>query len=444
MNKKALNGLRRASVVFFWVTFVAISVLFFSNDFGIVDIHKTSIIVAVGVDTVDEEVQVTAQLAVPKPSQSGDNVEYTEVQGRGETVADALNEINAKTGFYPQLQFCKLILLGDNCKDKNIFRVLGCFYRKNYSELTAYVAMCNGKASEMLAMPTVTSDMTTTVIQRALSDELEKCANVSSVNMKDIALAHNSRSAACYMPLIEANVQGTSEEGDNIGGDDIKSGDDSGGGSSSSSNGSSGSGGGEGGNEGGSGSSSSGGGGSSQGGSSGSSGGEQKPVEFTARRTVIFNNGMFAGILDEQQAFALNLLKNEIRLAVLPCDTEQYHYALGLGNANGGFDVKIVDGIPEVTLNFKAYAQITGIKKPVDLKETAKDDTLSPDVKEAANKAVVGRLTSLMEICRQTDCDFLGIKENIFKMHYGYFEEMPSDVLQKMRIDYKVDIKSRN
>lgn len=432
--------LRRFSVIFFWVLFIALAVMFFTNDFGIVDIHKTSIIVAIGIDSTENEVQVTAQLAVPKPSQSGDNIEYTEVQGSGETVADALNEINAKTGFYPQLQFCKLVLLGDSCKDKNIFRLMGCLYRKNYSELTALVAMCDGKASEILSMPTVTSDMTTTVIQRALADELEKSANVSSANLKDIALSNFSRSKACYMPFIEANVQGTSEEGgngDNVGGDEPQSGGSSGGGDNSGSGGgsSSGEGGGEGGSEGGAGSSS---------GGSGSSGGEQKPVEFTARKTAIFNNGKFAGILNEQQAFALNILEYDIHLAVLPCDTSEYHYTIGLGKSKSAIDVKIVDGIPEVTLKFSAYGQVVGIKKPVEPKETTKDDKLSPEIIEAANKTVEERFESLMDISRQTDCDFLGIKESIFKYHHRYFEGLKEDALQKMRIKYKVDVKSRN
>lgn len=438
MNAVDRGRLRRSSVVFFWLIFLAFAFLFFTNDFGIVDIHKTSIIVAIGIDSTENEVQVTAQLAVPKPSQSGDNVEYTEVQGSGETVADALNEINAKTGYYPQLQFCKLVLLGDNCKDKNIFRIMGCLYRKNYSELTALVAMCKGKASETLAMPTVTSDMTTTVIQRAISDEVERSANVSSVNLKDIAVANFSKSAACYMPYIEANVQGTSEEGgngDSVGGDKPQSGNSSGGESGESGGSSSGDGGGSGGSEGGEG-----------GGSGGqsSSEGEQKPVEFTAKRTAIFNNGMFAGFLDEHQAFALNILKNQIRLAVLPCDTSEYHYTLGLGKAKSGVDLKIVDGTPEVTIEFKAYAQITGIKKPVEPKETVNDDKLSPDVIEAANAVVEERLASLIEVCRQTDCDFLGIKEQIFKKNYRHFEDLKDDALQKMKVNYKINVRSRN
>ena len=95
--------LRRFSVVFFWILLIFLAGLFFTNDFGLIDISKSTIITAVGIDSDGEEVQITAQLAVPKPSQSGENVEYAEVQGSGKTIADALNEINAKTGFYPKL-----------------------------------------------------------------------------------------------------------------------------------------------------------------------------------------------------------------------------------------------------------------------------------------------------------------------------------------------------
>ena len=139
------------SVIFYWLLIIALLGLFFTNDFGLVDIHKTAIISAVGVDTEDGEVLVTCEVAVPQPSQSGDNIKYTQIQGSGLTIADAMNEVNSKTGFYPKLQFCRLVLVGESCKDVQLFRLLGCFYRKNYSELTALVAMCKGKDSEMLS-----------------------------------------------------------------------------------------------------------------------------------------------------------------------------------------------------------------------------------------------------------------------------------------------------
>ncbi len=452
--------IKRYSFVIFWLLIIALSALYFTNDFGLVDIHKTAIIAAVGVDVEGEEVQVTAQLAVPKPSQSGENVEYTEVQGSGETIADALNEINAKTGFYPKLQFCKLILLGDSCQKRNIFQVLGCFYRKNYSELTALVAMCKGKASEMLSMPVPTSDMNSTAIQRVLAEELKKSANVSSVSLKDIAVDNFSKSAAVYMPYVEANKQGTSAaggDGDNVGGEPPQGSQGGSQGESGSQGGGSGesgggSGGGESGGSGGSGSS--GGGGSGGSGGSGESGGGsgggssdnagQSPVEFTARKTAIFSGGEFRGILDERQSFALDLIKNDIRLAVLPCDAGGLHYTLGLKGLGGGSKIKIEDGKPRLTLKFSANAQIAGVKKVVDPDETASDDVLSPEVIEGAKREIEGRFQSLIEVCREKNCDLLGVKNMIFKFDNKNFDEFADSVLGEMKVQYKIDIKSAN
>lgn len=421
--------IKRFSVIIYWAVLIALTALFFTNDYGIVDIHKSAIIVAVGIDPAGEEVQVTAQLAVPQPSQSGDNVKYTEVQGSGLTVADALNEINSKTGFYPKLQFCKLILLGEECRNEELFRMLGCFYRRNYSELTALVAMCKGKAKDMLALPATVNPETYTAVQRVLSDELAKSANVTSVNLKDVAEANYSVSRACCMPFIEASEQGTSESGgngDNVGGKQPEGG-SSGGGESG--GGSSGGGGGE---EGG-----------SSGGQSGQSGG-QKPVDFTSRKTAVFADGKFAALLDEQQSFALNILKNDIRLAVLPCDADGVHYTVGLKNTSGGVKLKIKKGVPELTLSFKAKAQIQGAKKVLQPKEAMNDDVVKKAVLEGAENAVKERFDALVKACVETGCDVLGARELLHKYNHKYFDVFKDDLLSRTVIKYDVNIKSLN
>ncbi len=409
--------IRKYSPILYWAIIIALLGLFFTNDFGLVDIHKTSFIVAVAVDIEDEEVQVTAQVAVPQPSTSGDNTKYVEVQGSGYTIADALNEINAKTGTYPKLLFCKLILLGDSCKDKELFQVLGCFYRRNYSELTALVAMCEGKAQEMLARPATIDPDNATAIQKVLGDELEKSGNVSKANLKSIAESNFSVSNSCYMPYIRVNVQGTSKPGgggDNAGGEKPEGG-------------------------------SSGGGSGESGGSGGSGGGqEEKPVEFTARQTAIFANGKFAGILDERQAFALNVLENDINLAVIPCTVEDTNYTMGLKGVDGGIDFKVDKGVPSLTVNFKATAQVQGIKKKMEPDSVFHDDVVRPEVLKATEEAIEERFKNLIETSIETDCDMLGIRKLLHKYHYKYYEAFKDDILTRMTVDYKIEIKSLN
>ncbi|MDE6868683.1 MAG: hypothetical protein K2J83_06060 [Clostridia bacterium] len=427
--------IKKLSVIIYWAILIALLALFFTNDFGLTDIRKTSIIVAVGVDTQDGEVQVTAQLAVPQPSESGNNIQYTQVQGSGLTVADALNEINSKTGFYPKLLFCKLILIGEECQKDELFKVLSCFYRRNYSELTALVAMCQGRASDMLAMPATVNPETSSAILQVLSDELEKSANVSYANLKDIAETNYSKSAACYMPYIEANKPGTSESG---GGDSI-GGDPAGGSGSGGSSGSSG---------GGSGESSGGGSGGSQseGSGSGSSdtGGGQEQVEFTARRTAFFSNGKFAGILDETQAFALDILKNSIRLAVLPFEVDGINYTLGMKNANGGIKLKVDKGVPRLTLSFKAKAQIQGKRMTLDPHDVPFDDTVKQSVLEGAKKEIEKRFSDLVKVCAETDCDLLGARNQLYKYNNKYFDAFNEDLLTRMEVKYEIDIQSIN
>lgn len=435
MGLKMGKKIRRFSVVIYWLVLLALLVLFFTNDFGLVDIHKTSIITAVGIDVEEGEVLVTAQIAVPQPSQSGDNVQYTEVQGSGYTVSDALNEINSKTGFYPKLLFCKLILLGDSCKDEELFRILGCFYRKNYSELTVQVAMCKGKAADMLATEaSLGEDMNVEALNRILSPELVKSANVSAVNLKDIAMTNFSVSAACYMPYIIANKSGTSESGD-----DKVGGEQTGGGSESSgSSGESGSGGSSGEESGGG--SSGGGSGSSQ--QSGGNGGQK--AEFTSRKTAIFADGKFKGILDERQSFALNILENDIRLAVVPCVADGVNYTVGLKNAGGGVSLKIENGEPLLKLSFSAKAQIQGAKEEVDPNETSKDDLVPENVLKGAEDEIISRMEELISVIRENDCDILGVRQLLFKFNNKYYEEMTSEILSRMKVEYEVKIKSVN
>ena len=430
--KKRLNKGKISSVLY-WLLFIALMGLFFTNDFGLMDIHKTSIITAVGIDCPEEEVVVTAEVAVPQPSQSGENIKYTLVQGSGLTIADALDEINSKLGLYPKLQFCQLILIGETCRDKDVFRVLGCFYRKNYSELTTLVAMCEGNASDMLAMKSEVSDRTSEAIRNVLSDEINKSGNAIAQNLKDIALLEYSKSQACFMSYVQAVMPGTSENGGNggnKGGDPVPQEGQQGGGQQGQSGQ-----GGQGGEQG-----QSGGSGGGQQGQSGQSGGQT--VEFVTHKTAFFSKGHFKGVLDDTQSFALAVLVNKIRVAVLQCDADDVHYTLGLKYVKSGVDLKVNNGVPEMTVSFKAKALIQGARVVVDPEKIMKDDEVSDVILQSANKEMERCFNELVEQCVKTDSDLLGLKEMLYKFNNKYYDAFSSDLLSRIKVKYKISIQS--
>lgn len=404
------NAFRRLTVIFYWLVIIALAGLFFTNDFGLVDIHKTAIVVAVGLDCDGDDITLTAQLAIPQPSQSGENIQYSEVSGSGATVSEALAEINSKTGFYSRLVFCKLVLLGDSCAEKNIFQVLGCFYRSNFSELTAQVAMCEGKASEMLALPATVSPETSTAIQRVLSDELKKSGDVASVSLKDIAALAYSESAACFMPYIQAETGGK-ESGE--------------GGGQYPSEGSEG--GGDGGGE-----------------SVGKSGGSGEPAEFMSKKTAVFADGVFAGVLDERQSFALNLLRGRLRLAVLPCETGGVQYAVSLKGLTGSAAVRIKEGKPVVTFKVRGHARIQGAAAVLDPDRAAYDDVVKEEVLACAEAELKSRLSDLTDTCARSGCDIIGTKSLLYRRSPKRYAEYAGGMPQSLTAEYDIDIKSVN
>ena len=60
--------LKHALGIVYVLILIAFSFLFFTNDFGIVDLRKTSVVIGVALDIEEDEVVLTAQLAVPQLS----------------------------------------------------------------------------------------------------------------------------------------------------------------------------------------------------------------------------------------------------------------------------------------------------------------------------------------------------------------------------------------
>ena len=123
--------------------------LFFTNDFGLIDTQKTAIVTAVGIDREGDEVILTSQIAIPQSSSQGKSTEAVLLVTRGKTVSEAFEEVNAKTGWYPKLVFCKLLVLGKKTAEQNVFDVLDFFLLDEYLTDDCLVTVCEGKAKEM-------------------------------------------------------------------------------------------------------------------------------------------------------------------------------------------------------------------------------------------------------------------------------------------------------
>ena len=77
---------KKTSLKLFVIVIVFCAMLFFTNSFGIVDIEKTAIITAIGLDKKEDEYEVTVQVAVPQASTAsqGGHLRHGRYRQRGD------------------------------------------------------------------------------------------------------------------------------------------------------------------------------------------------------------------------------------------------------------------------------------------------------------------------------------------------------------------------
>ncbi|MDE7379979.1 MAG: Ger(x)C family spore germination C-terminal domain-containing protein [Clostridia bacterium] len=394
LNKSTL------SVIGYWLIMILLLVMYFTNDFGLLDLRKTSVVIGVGLDVEEEQVVLTAQLAVPQPAENGENTKFNVVTGRGATVADALNEVNVKTGFYPKLLFCKLVLLGESCFKSDVRELLDYFYRNEYTGLTLNVVACEGQASKLIAQQFPCGNSATDVIDKLLSTEAQASGNVAAQNLKDVGEKLFSKSQAAYMPYLENGILEESQ----------------GGGS-----------GGEGGGSGGSG--------------GGGAGQQCEESELTCNKCAVFGGGYFKGVFSTDETFALTLLLSDVKHAFLKCGEEGDVRVLGLRGCKGGVDLKIEDDKPVLELKFTATAKEQDGEDGFS-PERAKETRISKEVLKLGEDAVCKIFAALVDNSVKTDCDVLGLKTMLYKKNAGKYDKFAETLLQDLTVKCNVKLKS--
>ena len=118
-----MKNYNRAKTIF--AAFLVTCILFFTNDCQLIDVQKTAIIVALGIDAAeDNQLEITAQIAIPQATDTQSSNSDAVLTAKGKTLFDALDNIGVTTGWYPKLAFCNLIIFGNNLIQKDFLPVI--------------------------------------------------------------------------------------------------------------------------------------------------------------------------------------------------------------------------------------------------------------------------------------------------------------------------------
>ncbi len=393
--------------------------LFFTNTLGVVDIEKMAIITAIGIDMDKENnYSITAQIAVPEEDSTSTEKKKTHLEGKGVTVGDAIKSISDISGWYPQLVFCNLIVVGKDFKDKNVLTVLDFFaktLRVQDSALVVYTE--DTTARELLSESSPMDNISSFAIQKILHKKEGFNKDVAEINVKDFCADYYSRTASSFMPIIKTIKQ---EESSSSGGS-------SGGGSSASSSGNANKVGGM----------------EASGGKTPESGGNSL---FDAKNTALFKNGVCVGSLNEKETSVFNLLSENTAESTLTVEGvkngtfSECNYLVTIVKNNKKTYLTVDEYNITLNVDIDIFCKISDQNSERSETVASKNTPLPYEVKYALEKKLREDVYSLIQKIKQTNCDILKLDQMLYRYNYKFYPTHKDNLLEKMSLNAKINV----
>lgn len=413
------NTHARNTVRYYILIIVALSFLFFSNDFGLLDVQKTAIIMAVGIDKEGEDFIITSQVAIPQDSKQGKATESVQIVSRGKTVADAFEEINAKTGWYPKLVFCRLILLGNTTTQENVFDALDYFLRDEYFSDNCYVATCEGYAKDLLNQAALVDSTSSVAIEKVLSDHAARVGTVLPTTLREFSIGYFGDSQSGFLPIVTTQPQQEKTQSKNDQNNQN--------GKSEQSNG----------GQGGQGQT-----GQSQGSSQSDQADQNKTLEkpvFSAKTTALFVRGKQVSTLTAEETFAFNAVKNTLRLAPYTLPKDEAACTLAIKQNSPKISLKVNEnGEGRLKIQLRLTAGTLDFSKALSLNQISDAGDVPDGIFALAEQKLSAEILSVFEKTRNVECDLFGVQDLLVKRKPRALHKYKKEILKNTRAEISV------
>lgn len=380
-----------------------LAIFYFSSDFALIDIEKTAIIVAIGIDEGENSrYKITAQIAIPQATDTAAANDDAVVTADGNTVMEGIQNIGAKTGWHPKLSFCSLILIGRKVAENGVKDVIDYFIVSEKVQNSAIVAMADDKAGEILTSKTPLDAISSFAVSKIVLKSRWMTNTVPNANLRKIALSEYSPSKSSFMPVIKPIKENTkSKEG---GSSSITA--------STKSGGSEGSGGGSGGGGGGGGES-----------SGGSSGGKDVPDKvYDASTLAVFSDFKLKGEFDEELTQIFNMLMGPLGESYITLENGDEKTLLSLSNGTRSVKVNL-EKKPTIEIKLSFKVEVSDSSEGYSLDTLNRRSVVDEEtITKVADKLNV-LLLKLVDKVKESGADALLIRDKIYKYSNSRFEE---------------------
>lgn len=388
--------------------------LFFTHDFGLIDIEHTAIIVALGVDKNKEntEYEISAQIAIPQSSADNASESESVISAKGQTIGEALDKIAVNTGWYPLFSFCNMVILGENALKGNVMDSVNYFIRTDRLPDSAAICACEGSAKDLLLTDTPLDSVSSFALEKILEQDYAKLDRIANVNIKNFADGYFSKSQRGFLPYVKTIPSGDAEnasKGGNNGSGSQKEGGNTGKGENA----------------------------------------ESKSNIYDASSAIIFSKGKAVGMLAPEETLLFNLKdKNSIdtffKIDEAEINGQKTPVLVELDETKKKYGFKFENGKPvyEIVLEFQCRVVSANADMPVsELFPAAK---ASDEILRATEKKITETLEKIYRKIQLADCDLFGIKNTLYRFHYPRYDELKDNIIRSTVLKTNVVCKAKS
>lgn len=395
---------------FILLSVVLLFSFFFSNNFGLIDVEKTSIITAIAIDKENDEYLVTAQVAVPEATDTNTENQKAQLSGKGNTVGEALKDLGDVSGWFPKLAFCNLILLGNEMANEDVVKVLDYFAKTLRLQDSALIALCEKSAKEILSLATPLDNISSFAIQKIVLKAPDFDRDVAINDIKTFCSGYYSINSSGYMPIIKviSADNGSGNKGSQTD-------------NSSSSFGQS---------------------------QKGQGSNSDSNNLFDARTTALFRNGKKVGELSPELTITFNALTSNMKGSSLPVKNVPYkdtscNYLLNVIRSSHKISVKATENNVNVDFKLSLFCKVSDIDSTDSDYSLSTNTPLSEELIEKTQQMLTNNISELIKLSVSTGCDFLKIKEKLYRFNYSKYSLYKDNFLSKLNVSINTKVRGQ-
>lgn len=369
------------------------------------------LITCLGIDTVADGYEVTAQVFMPV-SGSEKSQEKRTISVIASTVSEAIDKVSAFAGRLASVTHCKLILLGPNTLETDVVAPLDYFLRCSQVNWSAFIAATKKSAKTTLELITSMEKDVTFSWQKYLLNN-KKNALIAATDFKEFMNGQYTETKVSYISLLDV-VDPNALEGEPA--KETAAGDS----------------------------------------------GESSAPEVESRlraefdnksRTLIIRDGRKIGELEPEHTYALSWF-----------DPLAERYVLSVSGVGGKYfgdgpvavqcikkrtsrKVDIIDGQPVVKFRLRATFSPTEVAHKFAGQTTREQiNQYAADLGNKIEEEIKQSVTALFEYLKKLDADIFEFEQDLKRFHISKYREYKAshsggDVFQDMRLETELDIR---